>query len=246
MDWHPCFIEATDLGEAWVRCMWHVIEHGRAYFIQTGSRAGMHRIVNDALVVSIKHPESRPFYPLAQAGQVIPIDENAVNEYFVNYVYSPEPPAPNEHYKYSEFIYPLANRIIDYYVEKGFGNAHATIRVGNPFCFLDYFEPHKTEAERKTTPCLLDIDTRIIDEHLCFYVYYRSWDLFSGYPLNNAGFQLLKEFMCHEITDRSGRMVRPGGTLTVCKDLHLYSEDLPAAVAWTNHEIELVKGIHRI
>lgn len=236
----PVSLKCTNLEEAWVRLMYHAISVGRPYLVTEGSRAGQHRMTMDVAIATINYPHQRPLYPVGKPGCVSPIDEEAIKNYFSDYVYSPTPPKPNEHYNYSDYIYPLANAIMEYYKKFGHGNAHCTIRVGDPMCFVDYFAKYKTETERKTTPCLLNIDTRIIDNHLCFYVYYRSWDLFSGYPLNNAGFQLLKEFMAEYLSAESDVRVCPGPTVTVCKDLHLYEEDIPAAAAWTGQNTTLL------
>lgn len=244
MKFKPITIEATNLEEAWVRFMWNAIDSGRAYMVTEGSRANQHRLTMDVAMATIQHPELRPLYPLAKPGQVVPIDEKAIIKYYNNYVYSDTPPKPDEHYNYSDYIYPLSNAIMDYYAKFGFGNAHCTIRVGNPNCFLDYCVPYSNESERKTTPCLLAIDTRIIDNFLCFYIYYRSWDLFSGYPLNNAGFQLLKEHMAAHIGAHLDCDLEPGPTVTICKDLHLYEADIPAASAWTGQDVtELVNKL---
>ena len=230
----PVNLKCTNLEDAWVRSMYHAISIGRPYLVTEGSRAGQHRLTMDVAHININHPELRPLYPTGKPGQVVPIDEKAITQYFENYVYSDSPPKPDEHYNYSEYIYPLANAIMDYYRKFGPGNAHCSIRVGSPNCFLDYFEAYKDETSRKTTPCLLTIDTRIIDNHLCFYVYYRSWDLFSGFPLNMAGFQLLKETMSGYIG------VENGPTVAVCKDLHLYEEDIPAAAGWTCQDVSFL------
>ena len=100
------------------------------------------------------------------------------------------------------------------------------MRVGHPTCFLSYLRKYESEIERPTTPCLLGIDTRIIDGKLVFYVMYRSWDLLSGYPTNMGGFQLLKEYMADMID------VGYGPTYAFCKDLHLYEADLGAVRLW--------------
>ena len=51
----------------------------------------------------------------------------------------------------------------------------------------------------KDPPCLRGIDTRIRDGRLHFFVYFRSWDLWNGFPANLAAIQLLKEYMAQEI-----------------------------------------------
>ncbi len=47
-------------------------------------------------------------------------------------------------------------------------------------------------------------------------VYFRSWDLWAGFPSNLAGIQLLKEYMAEEIG------VEPGETIALSKGMHLY------------------------
>jgi thymidylate synthase len=109
---------------------------------------------------------------------------------------------------------------------------------------------HMDETKRPTTPCLLGIDTKVIQGKdrepaypgepseyleqffLTFYVMYRSWDLFGGFPENMGGFQLLKERMAAEISAMSGKVVKPGPSMVFCKDLHLYGSRVEAAKAW--------------
>src|SRR4030042_650896 len=56
-------------------------------------------------------------------------------------------------------------------------------------------------------PCLRGIDTRIHDDKLHFFVYFRSWDLWAGFPSNLAAIQLLKEYMAGEIGGEDGELV---------------------------------------
>lgn len=65
-------------------------------------------------------------------------------------------------------------------------------------------------------PCLRHIDTRIQDGKLHFYPYFRSWDLWSGYPANLAGISMLQEHMAQEIGVDQGEMI------CTSKGLHLY------------------------
>jgi thymidylate synthase len=60
------------------------------------------------------------------------------------------------------------------------------------------------------------IDTRVLDGRLNFIVYFRSWDLWAGFPSNLAAIQLLKEYMAGEIG------VEDGEILAMSKGLHLY------------------------
>ena len=65
-------------------------------------------------------------------------------------------------------------------------------------------------------PCLRHIDTRIQDGKLHFYPYFRSWDLYSGFPANVAGISMLQEHMANEIGCEQGEMI------CTSKGLHLY------------------------
>jgi thymidylate synthase len=65
-------------------------------------------------------------------------------------------------------------------------------------------------------PCLRHIDTRIQDGKLHFYPYFRSWDLWSGYPANLAGISMLQEHMANEIGVEQGEIIASS------KGLHLY------------------------
>ena len=143
INFEPVILHCGTISEAWVRLLYNCIARGRTYLIEEGSRAGQHRLTMDFDIVFIKYPEIRPFVPQTQPGQILPYSEEQIDDYFQRYVYSPLPPEPNEHYNYSEYLYPLANSIIKYYSTKGFGNAHPVMRVGDPFCFLDYFEPYE-------------------------------------------------------------------------------------------------------
>ena len=78
-------------------------------------------------------------------------------------------------------------------------------------------------------PCLRMIDTRVREGRLNFIVYFRSWDLWAGFPSNLAAIQLLKEYIAGEIGVEDGELV------AMSKGLHLYE------YAW-----ELAKAVVRV
>ena len=65
-------------------------------------------------------------------------------------------------------------------------------------------------------PCLRTIDSRVQDGKLHFYVYFRSWDAWSGLPANLAGISLLQEHMASEIGIEQGEII------ATSKGLHVY------------------------
>jgi thymidylate synthase len=101
--------------------------------------------------------------------------------------------------------------IINTYKKFGFRNNQMVLQVAHP-SDLTLVDP----------PCLRSIDTRIQDDTLNFFVYFRSWDLWGGLPANLAGIQNLKEYMAAEIGVKDGQMI------VESKGLHLYgyAEDL--------------------
>ena len=54
------------------------------------------------------------------------------------------------------------------------------------------------------------------DGALHFILYFRSWDLWAGFPSNLAAIQLLKEYMSAEIGVEDGELV------AMSKGMHLY------------------------
>jgi thymidylate synthase len=73
-----------------------------------------------------------------------------------------------------------------------------------------------TDVVLADPPCLRHIDTRIRDGKLHFMVYFRSWDLYGGFPANLGGIQMLKEYMAAEIGVEDGEIIASS------KGLHLY------------------------
>jgi len=101
--------------------------------------------------------------------------------------------------------------IIQTYKNHGHRNNQMVLQVAHP-----------SDCTLLDPPCLRSIDTRIQDDALNFFVYFRSWDLWGGLPANLAGIQNLREYMAGEIGVKDGEMI------VESKGLHLYgyAEDL--------------------
>jgi thymidylate synthase len=91
------------------------------------------------------------------------------------------------------------------YKNKGYRNNQMVLQVGSP-----------GDMMLKDPPCLRQIDTRIQDGQLHFYPYFRSWDLWGGFPANLGGIQLLKEYVSSEIGIDDGEIIASS------KGLHIY------------------------
>jgi len=125
--------------------------------------------------------------------------------------------------------------IIKHYQEKGYANNHCYIQVGYPESNMAYDIPYDSELDRQTSPCLRGIDTKIVEEdgtsYLLMNVYFRSWDLWGGWPENMGGMVRLMETICEMLGD-----VKPGALSFASKGLHCYWFQLDAVACRLNIE----------
>lgn len=111
---------------------------------------------------------------------------------------------------YDEFD--QVDTVIKTYRGRGYRNNQMCMEIAQP-----------TDMMLNDPPCLRSIDTRIQDNKLHFYIMFRSWDLWGGYPANLAAISLLQEYMATEIG------VEPGEFICTSKGLHLYDHALDVA-----------------
>lgn len=214
-------IEATNLPDAWFQCIYNLLKPYRQegvnrYKIDKGSYAGQERLGFDYVTVHVEQPGTRPLLPEIPSHLNIPAptDMEYVEKYFVDYIapHSIHIKPDNEQYTYAERITISYERIIKNFKSKGFGSNQEIIQVGSPW-----------DISLPDPPCLRHIDCRIRDNKLHFIIYFRSWDLWGGFPANLAALQLLKELMAQEIGVADGEMICSS------KGLHLYDHVLELA-----------------
>ncbi len=239
-------IEATNLGDAWFQTLFKMLEEGSVFKIDRGSNAGQKRLEFDWITVHVKNPGVRPLLPQIEDHYGIPnpVKDDYLDDY-LPYLMTAEM-KPEESYTYGQRLtaypvkYPLqlvkeghwpqiliheieeliklgiiystgfwhVNQIellIWTYKNKGFRNNQMVLQVAHP-----------TDMLLQDPPCLRSIDTRIQDGKLHFMPYFRSWDLYSGFPANLGGIQLLKEYVAAEIGVEDGEMI------STSKGLHIY------------------------
>lgn len=223
----PVFIEAFDLDDAWFQSLCAILDKGYVYTITRGSYEGQRRLEFDFVVVKVRKP-SHQIIPVIPEGMSIPAptDMEYINGYLSylltgsktdseDYTYGERLVEPKLRVKQSingkELIkeMPLnVNQIeetIKIYREKGFGTNQAIMEIGMP-----------SDIKLVDPPCLRLIDTRVRYGKLHFILYFRSWDLWGGFPSNLGGLQLVKQYMAAEIG------VEDGEIIAVSKGLHLY------------------------
>jgi thymidylate synthase len=206
-------IEARDLSEAWFLCLCKTLEEGRDYKIDRGSYAGQRRKEMDLAVIQVSYPATRPLIPDVPQGVPPPSTMEYVESYLPYLMTSHR--KKGEQYTYGQYLEKQIADVIKIYREDGHNTNQAFMAVGN-----------ENSLSLPDPPCLRMIDTRINNGKLNFVVYFRSWDLWAGFPSNLAAIQLLKEYMAGEIGVKDGELV------AMSKGLHLYeySWDLAKAV----------------
>ncbi|MFC1990213.1 thymidylate synthase [Chloroflexota bacterium] len=196
-------IDARDLSEAWFLCLGKTLTEGREYKIERGSYAGQHRKELDFVVVRVKHPGTRPLVPDVTPGVPPPTSMEYIESYLPYLMTAHK--AEGEQYTYGQYLEKQIAEVIKMYKEDGYNTNQAFLSVGDSqSIFLT--DP----------PCLRMVDTRIQDDKLNFVVYFRSWDLWAGFPSNLAAIQLLKEYMSSEIGVGDGELIASS------KGMHLY------------------------
>jgi thymidylate synthase len=91
------------------------------------------------------------------------------------------------------------------YTHRGYRNNQMILQVGQPSDMI-LIDP----------PCLRHIDTRIQDGKLHFFPYFRSWDLFGGFPANLAAIEMMKQYCAAQIGVENGEIIASS------KGLHIY------------------------
>jgi len=207
-------IQARDLSEAFFKCCRQILTDGYEYTIDKGSFEGTRRKELDFVIIHIEKPGTRPLVPDVPQGVPPPSSNDYIEEY-LSYLMT-DVKQPHEQYTYGEDLTPQIDKVIQRYRQDGPECNQLCMSVGSPQS-LDLEHPQ----------CLRLVDTRIRYGKLHFIVYFRSWDLWAGFPTNLGGLQLLKEYMAAEIGVGDGEMI------CLSKGLHLYdySWDLARMVA---------------
>jgi len=196
-------IEARDLSEAWFLCLGKTLAQGREYTIDRGSYAGERRKELDLVVIQVHYPGTRPLVPDVPQGVPPPTTMDYIESYLPYLMTAHK--AEGEQYTYGQYLEKQIDEVIRMYREDGYNTNQAFMAVGDA-----------QSVYLSDPPCLRAVDTRIRDGRLCFVVYFRSWDLWAGFPSNLAALQLLKEYMASEIGVADGELV------AMSKGLHLY------------------------
>ena len=242
----PVYIDAFDLDDAWFQCLSAILDKGHVYTITRGSYEGQKRLEFDFVSVRVRKP-GHQIIPIIPEGMSIPAptDMDYIQGY-LSYLLTGAK-TKTEDYTYGERLVdpkvkikqasgdkelthemPLnvnqIEEVIKMYKENGPGTNQAVMEIGMP-----------SDIKLVDPPCLRLIDTRLRYGKLHFILYFRSWDLWGGFPSNLGGLQLVKQYMAEEIGAADGEII------AVSKGLHLYDYAWDLAKLRTNKNNLVIK-----
>jgi len=269
----PIMIQAENLDDAWHTTLYRCFQHGYKYRVEHGSYAGQDRYEFDCVTVVIKDPpagvDGEYLVPLMPEGNglVPPTSKAYVEDYFARYLMSDQK-TEHEDYTYGERLVnpchrpvgrpsldrphvlvadenswctnaPFSNvnqisEVVRLFAEKGEGTNQATMEIAMPWDIL-----------LQDPPCMRLIDCRVRYDKLHLFVYFRSWDLYSGFPANLGAIELLKQYMVEMIKCRPGSRlpnIGNGQIIAFSKGLHIYSQYLPVVEARFGRSYEKIRG----
>ncbi len=227
------------------------------YTIDKGSYVGQQRLEFPYITVQIDSPGEHPRIPFMPEGSNLPPpvdDEDYVRDYFTKYLMSTEV-EDNETYIYGTWLAPGVERVIEQLRDSP-GNNQAVVSIGgwapldtgegsmvprSPQGLyqesLDGLALHCRDTDNYIDPatnqrdpaCLRLVDFRYgQDNTVHMVVYFRSWDLWGGFPANLAGLQLVKEYVADAIGAKDGKIIASS------KGLHIYDHCVEIAAQRLN------------
>lgn len=233
-------VEARDLPDAWFQLVDLCYRSGRDYKVTEGSYANCQfRRELDYVTVHIRQPWKDPLLPDIPPGFGIPNPVPEGVDYLMKYLpkIMSDEKAEGEVYTYGLRLFGLTEDTPEFAVDDSFANHSQVEEVikkfkrgfGNNQACMTVAQP--SDIHLSDPPCLRQIDCRIYphtedsrtttygetDEgQLHFIIYFRSWDLWGGFPANLAALVYLQHHMATEIG------VSPGEFICASKGLHLY------------------------
>jgi thymidylate synthase len=209
----PFCLHAKTISDAWFQLIYNIFDYSYTQKIQKGSFENeQYRLQYPGMAVFIEHP-GEDMIPVIPPALNIPPPTTMeyIEDYFANYLMDPEL-SENETYKYSSRIhYPMPKggtqleRVIEMLKTTPLTN-QAVIEIGSP-------EDHDIcygNDGNLDPPCLrlLDFKAVPINDDLVLTVscYFRSWDLWAGFPTNLGGIELLKNYVAGEANLKNGPM----------------------------------------
>ena len=213
MPFEENIIRARDINNAWRDAMWCCVRNGYRYRVRKGSYEGQERKQLSEVMIIIEEPWTRPLAVAVpeQLDFCSPTDEKKIHLYAYEYLLT-DTKAEREDYTYGQYISQQMEKLI-YLLNISDGNTNqATMNVGDTQAiFLD--DP----------PCLRVVSFKVLPgtpPQLQMSVFFRSWDIFAGFPENIGGLQLLKEYILMHLNFE----IADGPIIAYSDGLHIYEQ----------------------
>jgi thymidylate synthase len=221
---YPTAIYAKTISDAWFQLLYGIFNGSYRQDIQKGSfENAQYRLQYPGIALFIEYPDQDmiPHIP-PDLNIPSPITKEFVDDYFAHYIMDPDL-AVNETYKYASRIkepitYMKGNMertvdttqlqvVIDMLRATPLTN-QAVLEIAKP----DDIVTCVGNDGKLDPPCLRLIDFKVVPmksdikddpDHpvkmvLTVTVYFRSWDLWAGFPVNLGGIELLKQYVAGE------------------------------------------------
>ena len=184
--------------------LYNILDEGKEYTVERGSFKGHKRWEFGSVSAQIDLPGIAPLIPEIPEWMNIPapVTQEYLDNYFLQLLSTAKP--DNTVYTYGMYLAPQIEKIIKILKETP-ANNQCCATIGD-MDSIDLDDP----------PCMRTAQFNIRDSKLNMFLFFRSNDLYSGFPCNIAGMQLVKEYMADEIG------VGDGQIFYYSSGLHLY------------------------
>lgn len=199
-----------NISDSWFGLLYNIQKYGYRQNIQRGSFEGEYRIQYPFVAVEIEYPHLDMIPIMPQGMEALaPTTMEYVEDYFVNYLMN-DKTSENEEYVYGSRVYGYIDKVIHILKDTPDTN-QAVLEIASP-----------GDIYLKEPPCLRCLTFKVINNKLNMSVFFRSNDLFAGYPVNLAGLELLKQYVASESNLENGKLYYASD------GLHIYSYQLDA------------------
>ena len=212
-------VKERTIDEAWHMAMFACARNGYKQIIEKGSyeKSETYRMQLESLSIKIEEPWTRPLsVSVSENSQLSPpTDEDKIHEYFYEYL-ATNTKEDKEDYTYGQYIEKQWEDALNILAESNGYTNQCYITVGDPKA-IKYNDP----------PCLRGIDFKVVPDKdgmrkLNMSLYFRSWDLYAGFPQNIGGLQLLKEKMLMDLAHK-GLEIEDGAIFAYSAGAHIYN-----------------------
>ena len=201
------------VSEAWFSFLLNIKDNTYKQVISRGSFENEgYRLQFPFVSATITHP-LEDFVPTVPAGVAPPCTREYVEQYFCDYILGGKEPEKNEVYTYASRIGTQLDDVMAMLKETP-GTNQASIIVGRP-----------EDTVISDPACLRLIDFKVVDGKLEMTTFWRSHDLFAGFPANLGAMGMLQEMVAEFVG------VACGGMHYASTGLHIYNYQLNSVLA---------------